>query len=64
MNDRYHCIYTLQFAQRPFWKKKILVEEPPVLTNLYFQLQEEGEEEGGGRESCKIPHPIHRGRNK
>ena len=47
-----------------FSRKKILVEEQPVLTNLYFQLQEEGEEEGGGRESCKIPHPIQRGRNK
>ena len=46
MNERYHCIYNLQFAQRPFLKKKILVEEPPVLTNLCFQPQEAGEEEG------------------
>ena len=30
----------------PFLKKKIWVEEPPILTNFYFQLQEAGEEEG------------------
>ena len=30
---------TLHFAQRPFFlRKKILIEEPAVLTNLYFQL--------------------------
>ena len=38
MNTRYHCISTLQFAQRPFFKKNILIEEPAVLTNLCFHL--------------------------